>query len=211
VRKAIVTCVSLFAMSSAGSPILAQQQPAIVEDKAIVFVGLEKLAAKGEKVVPDEKATDARAVTKAGAEMKEPAMQKPAPEPTPTATELANQINNPAAPVTFVQFRNVMIPNIPGTGGVTNALEIQPVIPIHKSKRFPFLQLIKMTLPIVSLPSPVSKTGLGDFQFFDLVSIKQSWGRWGFGPALVFPTATSKSLGAGKWQAGPSFAVIYIR
>ncbi len=133
------------------------------------------------------------------------------PEPALSASELASQLNNPAAPVTFIQFRNILIPNIPGTGGVTNALQIQPVIPIHKSKKLPFLQLIKMTLPVVSLPSPVGRTGLGDLQFFDLVSIKQSWGRWGFGPALVFPTATSKSLGAGKWQAGPSFALIYTK
>jgi hypothetical protein len=126
-----------------------------------------------------------------------------------SAAELASQINNPAAPVTFVQFRNIMSPNIPGTGGVTNSFQIQPVIPIQKSKNIPFLQLIKMTLPISSAPSPLSQQGLGDLQFFDLVSIKQSWGRWGFGPALVFPTATSKVLGAGKWQAGPSFALIY--
>jgi len=215
VRKAMLTLVSLFVMSVAGSPILAQQQPAIMQDKAMVPAEVDRLAAKVEKPVADEKrdekVTDTRAGTKAEAEVNELAAQKPAPEATPSASELANQINNPAAPVTFVQFRNVMIPNIPGTGGVTNALQIQPVIPIHKSKSLPFLQLIKMTLPIASLPSPVSKTGLGDLQFFDLVSIKQSWGRWGFGPALVFPTATSKSLGAGKWQAGPSFAVIYTK
>jgi|GEM_PF-3150228 len=139
------------------------------------------------------------------------AQQSPSPEANLSASELASQVNNPAAPVTLVQFRNVLVPNIPGTGGVTNAFQIQPVIPIHKSERIPFLQLIKMTLPVVSAPSPVSRTGLGDLQFFDLVSIKQSWGRWGFGPALVFPTATSKALGAGKWQAGPSFALIYTK
>ena len=215
VRKTILRFVTIFLMSVVGSPILARQRPPIIEDKAIVLAEVERLPAKVEGVVAaekrDEKATDACAGTKAEPEMERSVMQKPTPEPTPSASELANQINNPAAPVTFVQFRNVMIPNIPGTGGVTNALQIQPVIPIHKSKSLPFLQLIKMTLPIASLPSPVSKTGLGDLQFFDLVSIKQSWGRWGFGPALVFPTATSKSLGAGKWQAGPSFAVIYTK
>ena len=126
-------------------------------------------------------------------------------------SELASQVNNPAAPVTFLQFRNVMLPNVPGTDGVTNALEIQGVLPIRPSKTFPFLQLIKVTLPITSVPSPVNRSGLGDLQFFDLVSIKQSWGRWGFGPALVFPTATSRALGAGKWQAGPSFALIYTK
>ena len=140
--------------------------------------------------------------------------QAPAPQQPPpplSASELANQINNPAAPVTFVQFRNLMLPNVPGTGGVTNVLEVQPVIPIRPSKTIPFLQLIKMTLPIASVPSPVDRNGLGDLQFFDLISIKQSWGRWGFGPALVFPTATSRALGAGKWQAGPSFALIYTK
>jgi len=46
-------------------------------------------------------------------------------------------------------------------------------------------------------------------QLFDLVSVKQSWGRWGFGPAFVFPTASETALGAGKWQLGPSAALIY--
>ena len=31
----------------------------------------------------------------------------------------------------------------------------------------------------------------------------------GVGPALVFPTASANQLGAGKYQAGPSFALIY--
>jgi hypothetical protein len=203
----------LFLLSCLFSPVLAQQQPAIVEDKAIVLVGVQRLAAKVERAIAeekrDEKATDARAEAKAEAELKQTLSPQATPEPTPTASELAAQVNNPAAPVTFVQFRDILFPNIPGTGGVTNLFQIQPVIPIHKSKRFPLLQLIKMTLPIASAPSPVSRTGLGDLQFFDLVSIKQKWGRWGFGPALVFPTATSKALGAGKWQAGPSFALIY--
>ncbi len=51
--------------------------------------------------------------------------------------------------------------------------------------------------------------GTGDLQVFDLVTIKQSWGRWGFGPALVFPTASANVLGAGKYQIGPSVALIY--
>ncbi len=42
-------------------------------------------------------------------------------------------------------------------------------------------------------------------------SIKKSWGQWGLGPALVFPTASDSALGAGKWQAGPAVALIYTR
>ncbi len=44
---------------------------------------------------------------------------------------------------------------------------------------------------------------------FDLVTITESWGKWGFGPAFVFPTATSRPLGQGKWQLGPTVAAIY--
>jgi len=205
---------SFLVNASLSGPMVAQRKPFIVEDEAIVPAVITKSVAKAEEVIGAQKAAESKAeefvVMKPLAPQGTPAPQA-TPEPAISASELASQINNPAAPVTFVQFRNVLFPNIPGTGGVTNALQIQPVIPIHKSKSLPFLQLIKMTLPIASLPSPVNKTGLGDLQFFDLVSIKQSWGRWGFGPALVFPTATSKSLGAGKWQAGPSFAVIVTK
>ena len=75
---------------------------------------------------------------------------------------------------------------------------------------FPSTSCIKATLPILATtPNPDSATGLGDLQFFDLITIKQSWGRWGVGPILVFPTATSEVLGQGKWQVGPSVAAIY--
>lgn len=137
-----------------------------------------------------------------------PALAQDKPQPG-AATALANQINNPAAPVTLLQFRDILLPNVAGTTDVANAFEIQPVIPVHPSRWMPFLQLIKVTLPIATLPSPVNEAGLGDLQFFDLVSIKEGWGRWGFGPALVFPTASGDPLGAGKWQAGPSAAVIF--
>ena len=42
-----------------------------------------------------------------------PAAQKPPPGAqggAPDARELANQVNNPAAPVTLLQFRNVLLP-----------------------------------------------------------------------------------------------------
>jgi hypothetical protein len=131
--------------------------------------------------------------------------------------EIANQVNNPAAPVTFIQFRQVLVPKIPGTNGAASSLQIQPVLPVGPFASVPFVQLIKVTLPLyVNNPgignTPTEATpdsGLGDMQLFDLVSIKQSWGRWGFGPALVFPTASGSTLGAGKWQAGPAMAVIY--
>lgn len=139
-----------------------------------------------------------------------------------SAQELANQVNNPAAPVTFIQFRNILLPSPSATTGAVNALQMQPVLPIGPFHSFPYAQLMKITLPLAistpGIPPPVgcigcpplstSTSGMGDLQVFDLLSIKQSWGRWGFGPALIFPTATETQLGAGKWQAGPAMAII---
>jgi len=142
----------------------------------------------------------------------EPAGQKPQPggqSGAINAREVANRVNNPAAPVTFIQLRNVLLPGVSGTDGVVNEFQIQPVLPMGPFAALPFLQLMKVTLPFPSLPSPSSVAGFGDLQVFDLVSIKQSWGRWGFGPALVFPTASDALLGQGKWQAGPAVALIY--
>ena len=143
-----------------------------------------------------------------------------------TAQEIANEANNPAAPVTLIQFRNILLPNanapgvlpgVSGASGLVNSLQMQPVIPIGPFKSFPVVQLIKLTMPLmVTLPSggaafpeQFGVTGVGDLQLFDLFTFKQSWGRWGFGPALVFPTASANSIGAGKYQAGPSVALIY--
>lgn len=122
---------------------------------------------------------------------------------------LADQAANPAAPLTQIQIRDILLPNVDESDGATNLLQLQPVVPIGPFKSLPFLQLVKITLQVPSLPAPVNDSGFGDVALFDLVSIKTSWGRWGFGPALVFPTASSEDLGAGKWQAGPAVAAIY--
>ena len=122
---------------------------------------------------------------------------------------LANEANNPAAPLTLIQIRDVLLPNVGGPDGAANLFQVQPVLPMGPFSWFPFVQLMKISLQLPTLPAPVSETGFGDLSVFDLVSIKESWGRWGFGPALVFPTASSSDLGEGKWQVGPAVAVIY--
>ena len=149
-----------------------------------------------------------------GPTAQQPSQGGSAQPPSPgsgSARDLANQVNNPAAPVTLLQFRDVLLPNVGGADGATNEFQIQPVIPMGPFASLPILQLMKLTIPFPSLPSPVGVAGMGDVQLFDLVSIKESWGRWGFGPALVFPTASDKALGQGKWQAGPAVALIYTR
>ena len=130
---------------------------------------------------------------------------------TPTQ-KLASEVNNPAAPLTYLQVRDVLLPQVAGTDGATNALEFQPVLPVGPFDALPFVQLIKITMPVlVTLPEPASASGIGDLEFFDLATIKAPFGRYGVGFALVFPTASSALLGAGKWQAGPAAALVYSK
>jgi len=140
-----------------------------------------------------------------------------------SAQELANQVNNPAAPLTYIQIRDVLLPSVSGTNGAINMLQLQPVLPIGPFHSFRYVQLVKISTPLAlttpGLAPPINcigcgmgttgVTGTGDTQVSDLVTVKASWGRWGVGPIFILPTASETQLGAGKWQAGPAFALIY--
>jgi hypothetical protein len=126
-----------------------------------------------------------------------------------SAQALANQVNNPTAPLTTVQLRDIYAPtaSLPYT---SNIFQIQPVIPIGPFDWLRFVQLMKITMPFVeTTPGADGQTGMGDLTLFDLATIKQSWGRWGVGPYLVVPTATGNTLGAGKVQLGPAVGLTY--
>ena len=60
-----------------------------------------------------------------------------------TAQEIANEANNPAAPVTLIQFRDILLPKasvagvlpgVNGASGTVNSLQMQPVLPIGPFK-----------------------------------------------------------------------------
>jgi hypothetical protein len=122
---------------------------------------------------------------------------------------LANQANNPTAPLTILQLRDIYAPTA-AFPYARNIFQFQPVIPIGPFDWLPFVQLMKITMPFVeTTPGADGQTGMGDLTLFDLPTIKHSWGRWGFGPYLVAPTATGQTLGAGKVQLGPAAGLIY--
>jgi hypothetical protein len=126
-----------------------------------------------------------------------------------TANDIAKQSSNPAAPLTQFMFRDILLPVTPGANGPSNAIGINPVLPIGPFRSLPFMQLMKLTLSYVSLPGPQPQTGISDLTLFDLAAFKKKWGTIGFGLSLIIPTASDSSLGAGKWQAGPAVALIY--
>jgi hypothetical protein len=106
-----------------------------------------------------------------------------------------------------VQFQNRYTQNFSGIGADVNLFFVRPVLPIRKFKRFPFTQIVRLTIPVLSLRE--GQTGLGDLILDHLVFLgDQNWGRWGVGTISVFPTASEKDTGLEKWQIGPSAALI---
>lgn len=67
--------------------------------------------------------------------------------------------------------------------------------------------IARATLPIAT-SSPSGESGLGDLTLFDLIVFNQSWGRWGAGAVMLFPTASHDALGAGKWAIGPALGFV---
>ena len=103
-----------------------------------------------------------------------------------------------------------------GTHVQTNEAILRAIIPrVPRFSLFPFIQLIRPTFSLVTVPSPRggTRTEFGDTQLFDLAVLpwpgEGTSFKFGLGPMFVFPTATSKSAGQGSWQAGPAIGGIY--
>ena len=127
------------------------------------------------------------------------------------ATALANQVNNPTAPITLLQSRTILfLPAWSGSSGGATVTELEFVFPIAKGRLIPLMQLSRFTVPFAWLPDAAGGVaGVGDLSYFDIGLIKAKWGRWGPGITAVIPTgASTTALTSGKWQIGPAFGVI---
>ncbi len=127
---------------------------------------------------------------------------------------LSERASNPITNLAQLQFENDYTPRNFGTSDSSNSVSIKPLIPISATDRFPLEQLIRFKFVISTLPnSPTTTRGtyLADTQFFDLLITETDWGRWGFGPMMIFPTATKKEAGQGKWQLGPALGISILQ
>jgi hypothetical protein len=84
----------------------------------------------------------------------------------------------------------------------------RPVVPIVFSTDVPTARFGEIEFP--------SKAGLGDIElplfFSPKPTSRLSLGKkfsWALGPTWSFPTATSSSLGSGKWEVGPVALALY--
>lgn len=128
--------------------------------------------------------------------------------------KLAEAVQNPVGDLISLPLQNNTSFGIGPFDRTQNVLNIQPVIPIRLNSKW---NLITRTIaPVITQPfllsSTVSTTGLGDINITGFLSPRAP-GKfiWGIGPAIVIPTATSESLGRGKWSVGPSAVGLIIR
>jgi hypothetical protein len=121
--------------------------------------------------------------------------------------DLAKAVQNPVADLISVPFQNNTSYNIGVNERAANTLNIQPVIPVHLSDSV--LLISRIILPISYQPD-LTNTGGGSSGFGDVnptfffSPAKPGKLIWGVGPALILPTATQRSVGTGKWSAGPA-------
>src|SRR5262245_40559254 len=131
-----------------------------------------------------------------------------------SASELNRKLTNPVSTIWALsnQFNNYKLAN----GHWNKNWNFQPVLPVSLTKDWnlitrpvmPFYNIV----PHETVPGQFERTaGLGDLALVAMLSPAHS-GNWlrGGGPTFIFPTATSKFTGQGKWQAGPSVVVGYL-
>jgi hypothetical protein len=145
------------------------------------------------------------------------------PAPAPSAegeaegqslTQVNQQLSNPVSSLwsLTMQFNNYQLVNNQWNFN----MQFQPVLPVSLTKDWNLI-----TRPVIplynSVPVPTASggfnqtTAFGDMILLEMLSPANS-GPWllGAGPTFIFPTATSKYTGQGRWQAGPAGLVGYL-
>lgn len=128
---------------------------------------------------------------------------------------LSDRASNPITNLSQLQLESDFSPKNYGTSGVANQATVKPLIALDKTSWFPFEQLMRIKFQIPTIPKSsltTQGTFLGDTQYFDLfITEEPSWGRWGIGPIAIFPTASKREAGQGKWQLGPACGISVLK
>ncbi len=130
--------------------------------------------------------------------------------------KLELEFTDPLTTLPQIFLKDAYSPANFGTNVQTNQAVARAIIPrVPRFSLFPFIQLIRPTFSLVTVPSARggTRTEFGDTQLFDLAVLpwpgEGTGFKLGLGPMFVFPTATSRSAGQGSWQAGPAIGGVY--
>lgn len=125
-------------------------------------------------------------------------------------TDLAKKAQNPVADLISVPIQT----NINFSTGAKDKTQtitlVQPVIPMPLTDEWNVI--IRPILPLVNQPETPRQGrtfGLGDLNLqMYFTPARPSKVIVGFGPSLIFPTATDDVLGAEQWSAGPGIVIL---
>lgn len=126
------------------------------------------------------------------------------------AQGLALKLSNPLANMISVPFQFNMTVGIGQFNGSQLVANFQPVIPFTIGK----INIITRTIvPSIEnrdiISSGSTSFGLSDINFSAFFTpAKPGKILYGIGPSITFPTATESYIGAKKWAAGPTFAIM---
>jgi hypothetical protein len=130
---------------------------------------------------------------------------------TDASSNVTNESNNPITPKRQIILQNFFMPSPQGDDGRSADLEL---LRIYFPLRLLGVEnILRLYQPIETTPLlPDGRDGgLGDTTLYDLALHKENRFTIGGGPLLVFPIASHKNLGDGKWQAGAAGIVVTER
>jgi hypothetical protein len=126
--------------------------------------------------------------------------------------DLAKKTLNPVADLISVPLQYNQDYGIGTVDATKSYLNIQPVIPVGMNKDWNII--IRTIIPVIDMesagPGLKDTSGLGDTTQSFFFSPKQPIDEWivGAGPVFLYPTASQRELGSGKWGIGPTFVVL---
>jgi hypothetical protein len=129
-----------------------------------------------------------------------------------TTDDLRKLARNPVGDAVKVPFAESVNFDAGPYDRTSNSLQIQPIIPLRIAENCLLIPRIAAT-PVAYVPDVAQasggSTGLGDtIATFFFTPARTGKLIWAVGPSLLLPTATNANIGAGKWDLGPSLAVL---
>ena len=142
------------------------------------------------------------------------AFAQDAPPAELSAAKLSEEFSDPLTTVPQLFLQDIYTPASYGVDGQANRVIARVIVPrVPKYSLFPFVQLVRPTFSLVTVPDGRggTRTAFGDMQLLDLVVVPLPIRDLvvGLGPVFVFPTATDRLAGQSAWQVGPAFGAIY--
>lgn len=126
--------------------------------------------------------------------------------------QLAKKLANPISSLISVPFQNNYDCCFGPDDAYRYTLNIQPVVPFALNEDWNLI--VRTIVPLVYQEAPApgfdSRFGLSDIEqsFFFSPRRETDGITWGVGPVFLWPTASDRELGTGKWGAGPTAVVL---